>query len=258
MTKGKFSVALVILALLNGCASGRGRPDLPQAQVERALRTAAGEAQPSRIVAAEIALARASQESGQWTAFRTFAAAGAILHGQKGGIDAANLLSGRADPPAASKWAPRAIWMSCDGALALSEGRYRETSGTVGVFVTLWRRQDDLSYRWLYHARTADEPQPPTPAADSEVDENAIVVTALDAVQGLVADCRRPAPPLPDALTKRRAEMTGWTSPDGSLSFAWEHRGTERRMTADWLFEGRWQTALDHVLPTTPAGPEYP
>lgn len=257
MTRAKLSFGLLAaaLAVLAGCASGPRRPSLPQAQVERALKTAAGEAQPSRIVAAEIAFARDAMEVGQWTAFRNFAAPGAILHGPGGGIDATSWLARQKDPSQAVKWGPRAIWMSCDAKLAVSEGRYLEPDGTVGTFVTLWQRQDDDTYLWLYDAGTPDNPQPPPPGPDGALEENAIVVTALDSIQGLVADCRGTAPPLPADMASRRATMTGWTSPDGTLSFLWETAGGRRHLIADWLYEGRWQTALEHAWPANAPTP---
>ena len=243
-------MALVTALAVSGCASGPRRPSLPQAQVERALATAAGEAQPSHIVAAEIAFARSARENGQWTAFREYAAPGAILHRAGGSVDAAGWLAQQSDPAEAVKWGPRSIWMSCDAALAASESRYRDPDGTVGTFVTLWRRQNDGSYRWLYDAGTPDKPQPPAPGPDELPDENAIVVTAMDAIQGLVADCRDTAPPLPAEMAARRATLKGWTSPDGTLSFRWETTEGKRHLIVDWLYEGQWQTALSHAWPT--------
>ncbi|MDZ4274014.1 MAG: hypothetical protein U0995_06580, partial [Erythrobacter sp.] len=70
---------------LTACASGGQKPsDRTVALINRALATAPGAAQPSTIVATEIAFSRAARERGQWTAFRMFAAPGALLHGENG------------------------------------------------------------------------------------------------------------------------------------------------------------------------------
>lgn len=249
----RYAVAAAALVTLAGCSGSPG-PMFSRAQAESALATAAGAAQPSRVVAAEIAFARAAKENGQWTAFREFAAPGAILHTPIGGIDAAPWLVRQTNPAQAVSWGPRAIWMSCDGKLAVSQGRYREPGGEVGTFVTLWQRQQDGSYRWLYDTGTADDPQPPAPDQDEAVDENAIVVTALDAVQGLVADCPgagNSLPALSQDLEARRTASAGWTAPDGTLAFHWRHAEGKRRFFALWLHEGRWQTALDTAWPAS-------
>ncbi|MDZ4274509.1 MAG: hypothetical protein U0995_00590, partial [Erythrobacter sp.] len=76
---------LSVFALaLAACAGGQQRRGPSPAVINRALATAPGGAQPSTIVATEIAFSRAARERGQWTAFRMFAAPGALLHGENG------------------------------------------------------------------------------------------------------------------------------------------------------------------------------
>ena len=111
--------------------------DESRERIERVLAGAPGQAQPSEIVAAEIAFARAARENGQWTAFREFLAPGALLHVRSGPIEADPWLAVQTDPPEAVQWGARSVWMSCDGALAVSQGRFREPDGTVGTFVTV-------------------------------------------------------------------------------------------------------------------------
>ncbi|WP_375291247.1 hypothetical protein [Qipengyuania sp.] len=240
---------LLLAASLAACAAPQRGPSYSRGQVERALANTAGAAQPSRIVSAEIAFARAAREDGQWTAFREFAAPGAIIHGASGASDANAWLAGRQDPPQAVAWRPRAIWMSCDGALAISEGRYRDPDGTVGTFVTLWQRQSDGEYRWLYDAGTPDDPQPPPPPPEERLSDDAITVTAIDAVQGLVADCSRGDATADAQQATAGNDAAGWTSPDGTLAFRWRQAAGQRHLSAQWLYEGRWQTALEHSWP---------
>ncbi len=215
-------------------------------RIERLLATAPGEAQPSKIVATEIAFARAARDDGQWTAFRDFAAPGAVIHGVNGPIEAERWLAAQDDPEQAVQWAPRSVWISCDSFLAVSLGRFREPGGQVGSFVTVWQRQRDGTYRWFYDAGAVDDPQPAkvtTPAAD-----DAIVVTALDAVDGHVTDCSsrnspvRPAPTLPSQAERHGVQ----TSPDGTLQWYWEHRADgSRRVVVNAFTEGEWREAFD-------------
>ena len=234
-------------SLLASCAAGPQRPRTPTKILERALATAPGAAQPSRIVAAEIAFARAAREDGQWTAFRQFSGPGAIIHGASGGVAAEGWLARRADPDDAVQWAPRTIWMSCDAQLAVSQGRFVTPEGTVGTFVTVWQRQRDEDYRWVYDAAAGDDPQPPK-KIDAPLAKDEIVVTAIDSVKGLVADCPRSGderPVLPPELSKLRGEAGGWTAPDGTLSFHWRHTGAGTRELEAWyLADGAWQQAL--------------
>lgn len=244
-----------LLPLLAACASTPG-PRYSRGTVDRVLATAGGAAQPAKIVAAESAFARAAREDGQWTAFRAFAAPGAIIHGKNGGIVAEDWLAGRADPDEAVRWGPRAVMMSCDGVLAVSRGRFLTPEDTVGTFVTVWQQRRDGEYRWVYDAAALDDPQPVrehnAPPADDE-----IVVTALDMVQGRVADCdgSEGAPALPASIAQRRAAPGSWVAPDGTLSFHWRHTGTGTRdMTVIWLKDGAWGEALSLSWPDAGTG----
>ncbi|HSJ77306.1 MAG TPA: hypothetical protein VK913_01105, partial [Erythrobacter sp.] len=113
----------VLAITLTACASGQRTPGPPRAVINRALANAPGAAQPSTIVAAEIAFSRAARERGQWTAFRQFAAPGALLHGKDGPFPIEPWLATQTDPPVAVQWQTRAVAMSCDGAMAMTQGR---------------------------------------------------------------------------------------------------------------------------------------
>ena len=184
-------VPLVLLSVVacgvTACAGGPPSR-YSDSQIDRALSSAPYAAQPSLIVAREIAFARAAREEGQWTAFAEFAADDAILHGRNGPVPAKRLLAGLSDPAEAVQWSPRTVMMSCDGRVAVSRGRFRDPEGNIGSFVTVWNRSGyDDEYRWVYDAGGNDVPQP-TPV---EPAENEIIATAYDYVQGLVADCPR-------------------------------------------------------------------
>ncbi len=247
-------LALSLLLALGACSQSGGPPKPNKRQlamIDRMLATAPGAAQPSTVVAAELAFSRAARERGQWTAFREFAAPGALLHGDNGPFPILPWLATQTDPPEAVQWAPRAVVMSCDGALAVSKGRFRNPDGTVGNFVTVWERQASGDYRYVYDAGGDDVPQPPP---RQRIEEGEIIVTALDLVQGMIATCPRPGAPVPPPPPLEIGDKAGATlSRDGTLRWRWSHGadGT-RHAAADYYFEGRWVTAIEQSLVPSP------
>ncbi|WP_301750743.1 hypothetical protein [uncultured Erythrobacter sp.] len=237
---------------LSACAGGGGPPKPSRRAVEqinRVLTVAPGAAQPSTIVATEAAFSRAARERGQWTAFRMFAAPGALLHGENGPFPIEPWLATQTDPPSAVQWDARVVAMSCDGALAVSKGRYRDPEGKVGSFVTVWERQADNSYRYTYDVGGDDVPQPPP---RKPVQEGDIVVTEIDAVTGLVATCPRGSngtPPPPAIPIGEDGKADAKLSRDGTLRWRWEHRADGTRyVAADYFYQGRWVTAIEQSL----------
>ena len=256
--------ALVAAAPLTiaGCASGPAvqRPG-PASSAE--LRPVA---QPGSVAATDLAFARAARETGQWRAFRSFAAPGALLHGAGGPFLADPWLAAQPDPARPVQWAPRAVWSSCDGTLAVSVGRSETPEGIIGSYITVWQLQRDGSYRWIYDTGTPDVPQPPPRPQRSalEVGPDVIVVPGLDAIDGRTADCPAggparaasaararpaPAPPPPPAPTG------GSRSADGSLGWRWEHLGEGRwQVLVEWQRNGAWEQALAYAVPAGEGG----
>ncbi len=247
-------VTIVVLAsLLSACASSSNSKSRIERYIDRALANAPGEAQPGKIVATEIGFAKMAREEGQWTAFRQFAAAGAQLHFPDGTTDAATWLAARPDPPAAAQWETRSVWMSCDGALAVSFGRYRDPQAQLGHYATVWLRQADESYRFVYEGGALDDPQPaPMPDQPAPL-EDEIVVAGIDSIAGIVADCPAEDAPLtaaPVADTPAGVSTSTSQSRDGTLRWRWEHHGEGKyRVVASyWTYNG-WQTPLDVTFP---------
>ncbi len=233
---------------LAACAGPRARGPSP-AVINRALASAPGAAQPSTIVAAEIAFARAARERGQWAAFRMFAAPGALLHGESGAFAIEPWLATQTDPPHAVQWEPRAVAISCDGAVAVSHGRITTPDGKVGNFLTVWERQSSGEYRYIFDVGGLDVPQPPP---RKPVEDGDIVVTSIDAVQGLVASCPRSdaaIPPPPAIPVGEEGKAGARLSRDGTLRWRWEHRDDGTRFAAaDYFYQGRWLTAFEQQL----------
>lgn len=252
-----FALTLAIPLALTACAgSGEGpKPTKRQvAMIDRALETAPGAAQPSSIVAAEIAFARDAQELGQWTAFGLYAAPGALIHGRNGPVLIAPWVATQTNPPRAVTWKARTVVMSCDGEVAVSQGRLREPDGTVGNFVTVWERQPDGRYLYVFDVGGPDVPQPP-PAPKVEAQPGDIVVTEIDAIQGLVATCPRsgvPVPPPPAISLGENGKTEARLSRDTTLRWRWEHRADGTRyILAEYFYQGRWLTGIEQSLVPT-------
>jgi hypothetical protein len=183
-------------------------------------------ANPSAVVAAELAFARMAQEKGQWAAFRQFAADDALMFTPQP-TQAKAWLKGRAEPPVAVKWQPYEVWMSCDGSLAVTKGAWQRPNG-VGYFTTVWQRQKNGDYKWVLDQGDALKEPLPEP----------------EMIAGQVADCSKPSPPDIPAAAGR---TVGWSNdgtlqwivevkPDNSRSFKvhrWTGSGYEEALRSD-------------------------
>ncbi len=130
------AVTLLSSALLTACASQPRQPFPVKLS-----------ANPSALVAQEIAFARAAQETGQWTAFREYSAAGSTLFVPEL-VDARAWLKDRPDPAKAITWQPHMVYISCDGKTAVTRGAWQSEggqgeSGTQGMFVNVWQRYEN-------------------------------------------------------------------------------------------------------------------
>ena len=169
-------LALAGLALLSTPALARDRAN---------ARDGNGNANPSAVIAAEVALAQLAQAKGQWTAFRATATKDAVMFVPQMAYAQA-FLKGKADPAAAVKWQPHQVWSSCDGSLAVTRGAWQRADGITGYFTTVWQRQKDLGYKWV-----ADQGEPlPMPLDEPEM------------IAAKVADC--PAGYRPERAAKPR------------------------------------------------------
>ena len=134
------AVALALLGL-TACAPGPRMDDRRAASLGRS-------AEPSAVIAAELAFARMAREKGTWTAFRATATDDAIWPAPSWqNVKAA--LKGLPDPAQPIVWEPDMVWSSCDGSFALSTGPATWPNGRKSRFATIWQRQDDGEYRWV-------------------------------------------------------------------------------------------------------------
>lgn len=134
------ALALAGAAALAGCTGG------PRLDERRAFLGASAE--PSAVIAAELAFAREARERGTWTAFRRTATPDALWPAP-GWQNVQTALKGMADPAQPIMREPDQLWVSCDGSFALSTGPATDPSGKRARFATIWQRQDDGRYRWV-------------------------------------------------------------------------------------------------------------
>lgn len=248
-------IALGVTFALAGCAGGQPRGP-SNSVIERSLAKAPGKAQPSAIVATEIAYARAVRDEGLRETQARYAAPGARIHGPDGPVPFAALRNALADPANAAEWGPRAVVKSCDGSLALSQGRFRDAEGMVGNYVTVWQLQPDGSFKWTYDVAGRDDPQPAPRTAPEEGD---IVVTALNAVEGLVATCVRPGETLTDPPPLPFGAANAQIARDNTLRWTWA-MGADgaKRVRADYFYDGEWVTAIEETFGAAPELPDVP
>ena len=224
-------LALCGLTLIAGAASAQ-----PQMRLS---------ANPSAIVAAEIAFNRLAQEKGQWTAFRETAAKDAVMF-VPDMVNAQKWLKGRKDPPASVKWQPAKIFVSCDGEVGASTGAWQRPDGSVGYFTTIWQRDKKGRWNWLLdHGDTLA-----TPRAEQEMIE-AKVATCPPRRRGGGGppmgrpEGGRPKPDTPDIVVQAMPAGTG-QSPDGTLQWVSEVRADKsRRVKVTMLVKDERQVVID-------------
>jgi hypothetical protein len=189
---------LAVLVLSAAGADAQQRFDLATGTLGRGVGLM-GSADPSAIVAAEIAFAQLARKEGQWTGFRKTADKDAVMF-VPGVVNAQAWLRKQKDPPKSVTWAPDRIVIACDGSYAISTGHAEWPDGHKGRFVTLWRQQADGGYKWVL-----DWGSNAAPPQDAEA----------DAIDGKVADCpARRGPgggPAATGETPAQSDLREWT-----------------------------------------------
>jgi hypothetical protein len=128
-------------------------------------------ADPSAVIAADLALGRIGGEKGQWETLRKTAAPGAVLFAPRA-VDAAAWLKRQAEPAVSTRWQAQTVWMSCDGGYAVSRGAWTRGSAS-GEYLAVWERQKKGEWKWLVREEA--------PAAD--------LGEAPEMISGHVAEC---------------------------------------------------------------------
>ena len=223
--------ALLVLALaLAAPASGRERqrpsPDREQPRPQRP-----GYANPSAVIAAEIALNHLARDKGQWAAYREMAAPEAEFFVPQR-VKAAEWLKGRAEPSTVAERRTQEVWMSCDGTYAVTRGSWRMANAQ-GFYFKVWQRQEKRGeYKWL-------------------LDQGFPLAEALpepEMIAAHVADCSGTAPAIGVAAsTTSGAIVAGETesSDDGTLAWtALPDPGAAPSLIVNMWRDGRMQDVL--------------
>lgn len=225
------TIALTALVTLAACGPMGQRPPrgVPQS------------ANPSAIIAAEIAFNRLAQEKGQWTAFRETAAKQAVMF-VPDVVDAQTWLKGKADPAKSVLWQPHKAFMSCDGKTGVTTGAWQRPDGSTGYFTTVWSWQQ----------KGAVDPRlPPNAMGDGEwkwvLDHGDSLPAPLlvpEMIETKVASCKGRAN-APISAPAEGVQMKVTFSRDQTLSYEWQVRPDKSRTLTVRLWNG---DGFDEVL----------
>ncbi len=219
----RFLVTATLSLTLAACASGPSRP-----RYGPPLKPVAN---PSEVIAAELAFARLAQEKGQWAAFRATAAEGAEMFVPQR-VKAVDWLKGRADPAVAVTWQPYAVWSSCDGSYAVTRGGWQSPNAS-GTFATIWQRQKNGALKWI---------------ADMSLTSDG-AVAAPEMIAARVAECKvRPAQASLVAVAD--SDWQTGTSADSTLQWGTGVGRLGGRTVRVSLWNGTsFETVLDQTVP---------
>jgi hypothetical protein len=218
-------ICAIIMAAL-ALASCAGGPSGGQRNFEPKL------ANPSAVIAAEIAFNRLAQEKGQWTAFRETAAKDAVMFVPQPTLAQA-WLKGKADPAVSVKWQPHKAFMSCDGKTGVTTGASQWPDGRSGYFTTVWQwfekgSRGDGEWKWVVdHGEFIAMPR-----------------AAREMIETRIASCKGNAPAELVAPAEG-AKMKAGYSRDQSLSYTWVVQPNGARTLEVKLWNG---TSADTVL----------
>jgi len=156
---------------------------------------------PETAIEAERAFNRAAQTEGQWTAFRNFSTPDAVIFTPQPAK--AHEALPQKNPRLTIQWWPAESYVSCDGSVAVNTGPWVSAKGA-GYFTTVWVRQADGHYKWVYDGGDSL-------AAPHALPEKPKVRTAA---------CS-PSPPAIGEVTGPGGTVGRGQSPDGTLRWFW-------------------------------------
>ena len=187
-------------------------------------------------VEAERAFAADAHKLGQWAAFRKWAADDALMFVPQP-VNAQTFLKDRKEPPFPVFWWPGRSYVSCDGKTAVNTGPWvREWGKSVGYFTTVWKRQSDGGWKWVYDAGDAlDSPR----AEGGDIEE----------VRALCGGGRPPPAPVPEL--DPNVKYGSGESADGTLRWNWSVAPDGSRSFRAWIWtlEGMQRVVDDQVAP---------
>jgi hypothetical protein len=186
---------------------------------------------PMSAIDAERAFAADAQKIGQWTAFRKWSTPDALMFTPQP-VNARVFVGKLKNPAVPVYWWPGRSYVSCDGTVAINTGPWVRNYGKqVGYFTTVWLRQRDGGWKWVYDA--GDEEK----FARGEGGDIAPVVAACPTSL---------LPPPPQREVPAGVKVGSGSSADGTLSWNWtvEANGARRFSVLQWDGKQR-QTVID-------------
>jgi hypothetical protein len=181
-------------------------------------------AAPMSAIDAERAFAAEAQAKGQWTAFRAWATDDALMFVPQP-TNAQAFLKELKDPAVSVYWWPGRSYVSCDGQFAINTGPWVRGYGkAVGYFTTVWVRQKDGGWKWIYDAGDTE------PFARGEGGD----------IKPTLAACTKAPMPGSPALELAGPGRTGsGASADGSIRYAWKVTANGAREFRAWMWDGK-------------------
>lgn len=207
MTGKSVFLTLVAASLLTSGCAAQSRP----------RSAAAPSANPSAIIAAEIAFNRLAQEKGFRAAQKETGAKDALVFIPQPTL-LVDALKQDGGPEVTPKWQPHKAFMSCDGRTGVTTGAWQLPDGKTGYFTTVWQ--------WIEKGKRPKN-APPSFIGKGEwnwVVDHGDALTAPRAapemIETRVASCKgQPSAPL--SAPPEGAKMKMGLSRDQSLNFTW-------------------------------------
>ncbi|KQN25113.1 hypothetical protein ASE86_02315 [Sphingomonas sp. Leaf33] len=192
---------------------------------------------------AERAFAARAAKGEQWAAFRDTAAEDAMMFAPRP-IVARRFLADKPEPKHPIQWFPRASFVSCDGATAVNTGPWMvPAEKAAGYFTTIWRRQPDGTWKWLYDGGA----------------ETGRIEPAGDAPRQRKASCRGRARDVMGAPREGIEQQSSGRSADSTLQWRWTYTPEGARALDVHLWNGRrMERVIANRIPAPDPAPAAP
>lgn len=144
------------------------------------------------VIAAERAFAADGAERGWAAAFRRAAAPDAITLSPDPVNAQEQLAQFQGDGETTLAWAPAYAGVSRDGGFGFTTGPFwsRGREGIIGHYFTVWRRQDDGSWKWIFDAGTGVRDPGPAASADAVIPTLPIAAHGAGSAEAAVEEVR--------------------------------------------------------------------
>ncbi|MGQ0534232.1 MAG: hypothetical protein ACT4OF_16310 [Caulobacteraceae bacterium] len=142
------------------------------------------------VIAAERAFAADAAQRGWAAAFRRAAAADAITLSPDPVNAQENLAQFHGDGETTLDWRPAYAGISRSGDFGFTTGpfQFRGREGIVGHYFTVWRRQANGEWKWIFDAGTDVRDPGPAVAVDAQIPTLPAALEAADSAEAAIAE----------------------------------------------------------------------